>query len=107
MLTAAVSGLVTLTLTVSNPSAIPATIDFSSGQRCDFTISDASTGTPLWRWGADMLFTQALSAETIPARGTLVYSAEWKPPANGDYVATGSLVSRSHRASAKATVSVP
>ena len=101
------SGWVTLTLTVTNPSAAPATIDFSSGQHCDFTVSDASTEAQLWRWSADMLFTQALSAETIPAHGTLVYSAQWKPPGPGSYVAAGSLVSRSHRADATATVSVP
>lgn len=106
-LTAKVDSLMTLTLTVSNPSSVPAMIHFNSGQHYDFTISDASNGALLWRWGMGMFFTQVLSTETIPANGKLVYTAEWKPASKGSYVGTGSLVSVSHRADAKVAVSVP
>jgi hypothetical protein len=106
-LTAKVDSLVTLTLTVSNPTSSPVKIEFSSGQHYDFTIYDASTGLALWVWSADKLFMQALSSETIPANGKLVYTAEWKPTKSGSFVATGSLVSLSHRATTKAAVSVP
>lgn len=99
--------VVTLTLTVSNPTAASATITFSSGQHFDFTITDAATGTTLWVWSADKLFMQSLSSETIAPHGTLVYTAQWKPTTSGPLVATGTLVSLSHRAAAKAALSVP
>ncbi|MDB4889307.1 MAG: hypothetical protein JWL61_1162 [Gemmatimonadetes bacterium] len=102
-----VDSLVTLTLTVSNPTASPVRIDYSSGQHFDFTIADAATGAALWVWSADKLFSQALTNETIPANGKVVYTAQWKPTKSGSFVATGSLVSLSHRAAAKLAVSVP
>jgi Intracellular proteinase inhibitor len=105
-LTAKVDSIVTLTLTVSNPSS-PARIEFSSGQHYDFSIIDASSGALLWRWGMGMMFTQMMSSESIPANGTLVYTATWKPAGKGNYIAVGSLVSMSHRADAKVQVSVP
>jgi hypothetical protein len=106
-LTAKVDSLVTLTLTVSNPTAAPVTVNFNTGQHYDFTISDATNGALLWRWGMGMMFTQALSTETIPANGKVVYTAEWKPSQKGNFIATGSLVSPSHRADARVAVSVP
>lgn len=106
-LTAKVDSLVTLTLTVTNPSASPAKIDFNSGQHYDFTISDASTGALLWRWGMGVLFTQMLSTETIPSHGSLVYTATWQPSQKGNLVATGSLVSLSHKSDARVSLTVP
>ena len=106
-LSAKVDSLVTLTLSVSNPSSVPAEVAFNSGQRYDFTISDATNGAPLWRWGTGVLFAQMLSTQTIPANGTLVYTAQWKPTQKGNLIATGSLVSLSHRSDAKVPVWVP
>jgi Intracellular proteinase inhibitor len=106
-LTAKVDSLVTLTLSVSNPTSAPVIVDFNSGQHYDFTISDATNGALPWRWGMGMMFTQALGTETIPANGKLIYTAEWKPSQKGNFIATGSLVSQSHRADAKVAVSVP
>ncbi len=106
-LTTTVDSLVTLTLTVNNPTASPVKVDFSSGQRFDFTVTDAATGATLWVWSADKLFMQMLTSETIPANGKLVYTAEWKPTKSASFVATGMLVSLSHRSGAKVAVSVP
>jgi Intracellular proteinase inhibitor len=106
-LSAKLDSLVTLTLTVSNPSSSPIAVSFSSGQHYDFTISDAATGVLLWRWGMGMMFTQTFSSQSVPANGTLVYTTQWKPAQKGNFVATGSLVSASHGADAKTTVSVP
>ena len=106
-LTTKVDSLVTLSFTVNNPTSAPVKIDFSSGQHFDFTIYDASTGAALWVWSADKLFMQAMSSETIPANGKLEFTAQWKPTKSGSFVATGSLVSLSHRAAAKLAVSVP
>ena len=106
-LSARVDSVVTLTLTVRNPSSVPATIAHSSGQQFDFTVSDAASGALLWRWGMGMMFTQALGTETIPANGSLTYSATWKPTQKGSLVATGSLVSMSHRAEARLAITAP
>ena len=106
-LSAKVDSLVTLTLTVSNPSSAPAQVAFNSGQHSDFTISDAATGAVLWRSSAKALFIQMLTAQTIPANGTVVYTAQWKPTQKGTLFASGSLVSQSHRAEAKLVISVP
>ena len=54
-----------------------------------------------------VMFTQALVAETIPANGSLSYTASWKPTQKGNLLATGSLVSVSHRAEAKLAIMVP
>jgi hypothetical protein len=102
-----VDSLVTLTFTVSNPTASQVRIDFSSGQQFDLTIGDAATGVALWVWSADKLFMQALTTETIPPNGKLIYSAQWNPTKSGSFIATGTLVSLSHRAAAKAAVTVP
>jgi hypothetical protein len=105
-LSATVDSLVTLTLTVSNPASSPIAVSFSSGQQYDFTIYDATTSVALWRWSASRSFVQTFSTQNVPANGTLVYSAQWKPTVKS-VIATGSLVSATHRADAKITVSVP
>ncbi len=106
-LSARVDSVVTLTLTVSNPSSVPATIARSSGQQYDFTVTDAASGALLWRWGMGMMFTQSLGTETILANGSRTFIESWKPTQKGNLVATGSLVSVSHRAEAKLAITVP
>jgi hypothetical protein len=106
-LTAKVDSLVTLTLTVNNPASMPVIVAFSSGQHYDFAILDGSTGAQLWRWSLGMAFPMVASTQSVPANGTLVYSSQWKPAQKGSFTATGSLVSMSHRADAKAQISVP
>lgn len=106
-LSAKVDSLVTLTLTVVNPSSTPVQVAFNSGQHYDFTVSDAVTGALLWRWGTGVLFTQVLSTQDIPGNDALVYTAQWKPTQKGALLATGTLVSASHRAEAKLAISVP
>jgi hypothetical protein len=98
--------IVTLTLTVSNPASAPISVLFGSGQHSDFTISDG-TGAPVWQWSAGTLFTQVVSADTVSAKGQLVYSAQWQPTKKGTFTAVGWLVSRSHVADAKAQFTVP
>jgi len=44
---------------------------------------------------------------SAPANGTLVYTAQWKPTQKGNLIATGSLVSLSHRADAKMFLMMP
>ena len=106
-LSARVDSLVTLTLTVTNPASSPVQVTFTSGQRYDFTIVDASTGAALWRWSAARSFAQVLSTQSVPANGSLVFTEAWKPTARGNLIAIGSLVSASHRADAKIALTLP
>ncbi len=102
-----VDSIVTLTLTVSNPASTPTPVLFGSGLHSDFTIYDGGAGAPVWQWSAGKLFTQVVSTDTVPAKGQLVYSAQWQPTKKGTFTAVGSLVSRSHIADAKVQFSVP
>ena len=102
-----VDSVVTLTLTVSNPGSAPAAVLFGSGLHADFTIYDASTSQRVWQWSADRMFMQVVSADTVPAKGQLVYSAQWQPTKKGTFTAVGTLVSRSHVADAKVPFVVP
>lgn len=105
-LSAKVDSVVTLTLTVSNPSSATTDVIFGSGQQYDFTVGDAN-GSLLWRWSTGMAFTQVVSTRSVAANGSLVFTAQWKPTSRGTLIATGSLVSISHGASAKISLVVP
>lgn len=106
-LTTSVDSLVTMTLTVKNPSASAIRIAFSSGQKFDFVVTDSSTGRDVWRWSANKSFAAVYSEQVVPANGILAFSADWKPPTRGRYLVHGLLVSVSHRAEAYASVLVP
>jgi hypothetical protein len=106
-LTANVGSVVTLTLTMKNPSATPVDVKFATGQKYDFVVIDSLTGKEAWRWSAGKGFTQSAGTQTVPANGSLSFSETWTPPAKGLYLAHGVLVSTSHRAEAYASVIVP
>ncbi len=95
-----VADAVRLTLHVTNRSAEPIQLEFTSGQRFDFQVArmdNGAVGEPLWTWSADKSFLQALSTETLAPGGSLRYSAEW--PAGGvtgNFIAHGSVTSTNH-----------
>ena len=64
-----------LELRLVNPSDTPYSIEHRSGQSYDFALFDDS-GKELWRWSNGMAFTQALTSETIPAKGQVAYTAQ-------------------------------
>lgn len=104
---AAVSGnVVTLTLTVKNPSAAPVDVKFANGQKYDFVVIDSLTGKEAWRWATGKGFAQMSETKTVPANGALTFTESWTAPAKGLYLAHGVLVSTSHRAEAYASVVV-
>ena len=105
-LAATVDSLVTLTLTISNPSIATVDVIFASGQQFDFAISD-SGGALLWQWSTGLAFAQMFGTKSIAPNGSLVYAAQWKPIAHGVLNAVGSLVSTSHVAVARTLVAVP
>jgi hypothetical protein len=55
----------------------------------------------------DKLFAAVIGTETIPANGTLVYTAQWKATTKGSLIATGQLESLSHRAAARVAITLP
>lgn len=106
-LSAVVSGDVTLTFTVANPSKDAAKVVFPSGQKYDFVVIDSASGKEAWRWSAGRGFTQAIVEQTLPAGGTLSFVEKWTPPSRGRYLARAVLTSTSHKAEAYAAVLVP
>lgn len=105
-LSATVGNVVTLTLTMKNPSAAPIDVQFPSGQKYDFVVIDSLTGKEAWRWSAGRGFPQTVATQTVPGNGSLTFTETWTPPAKGLYLAHGVLVSTSHRAEAYAPVIV-
>jgi len=91
------AGEVGLTLHVTNTTSAPIELEFSSGQRFDFTVTRLD-GESLWTWSADKSFMAALGQETVPAGGSLRYEAEWPSQGlRGEFVATGTLTSTNRR----------
>lgn len=66
-----------LRLHVTNVAEEPFQLDFSSGQRYDFSIHEGER--EIWRWSEGRGFIQALGSERIPPGGTLSYTASWDP----------------------------
>lgn len=60
-------------LTIKNYTNEPVTMNYTSGQRYDFALLDASRES-LYTWSADKLFIQQLSSETIAAGESIGYS---------------------------------
>ena len=106
-LAASVDSVVNVTFTVRNPSTNPIKVEHSSGQKYDFVAIDSATGVAAWRWSADKSFLAALTAESVPAGGTLTFVERWKPARKGLYLIRGFLVSTSHRSEAYTTIVVP
>ena len=96
---------ISLTLVVRNRSDAPVTLQFSSGQRYDFTIgSDAAT---LWRWSEDQGFIQMLGEERLEPGAELVYRERAAAPAApGTYRVTGLLTAQDRHRQASVVISV-
>lgn len=97
---------VALTLTVTNPSSAPLTVEFSSGQQFDFRVRRPD-GTAVWTWSADKGFITMLTSRTLAPGETATFSAQWSPASPGAYVAVGNLTSTSHPSEAVAAFTVP
>lgn len=80
---------IVLTLRLVNGTREPVTLTFHTGQRFDFVVRDQE-GREVWRWAAGRMFTQVLGQKTVPASGTLIYTATVeKPLPAGGYTVTG------------------
>ena len=97
---------IVMTLRVTNTSDHQITLQFSSGQRYDFTIQDDS-GVVLWRWSDGRAFTMALGTESLDPGESLRYeerfSGHLDPAA---YRVTGTLTVTGDPISASAMITV-
>lgn len=100
-------GAVEMALQVTNASEAPVEVTFPSGQSYDFAVRQGER--ELWRWSADMMFTQAVRTTVLAPGETLDFSERWAPPAGtaGEMEAEGSLVSSSHPLRRTATFRLP
>jgi hypothetical protein len=106
-LSATVSGDVTLTFTVKNPSSSSVKVVYPTTQKYDFVVIDSTTGKTVWSWAANRDFASVITEETIPAGGTLTVVEKWTPPKRGLYLVHARLTSTSHRSEAYASFVVP
>jgi hypothetical protein len=103
----AAADTVRLTLQVTNATAGPLTLRFTSGQSYDFAVERG--GEPLWRWSADRTFMQALRDETLAAGETRTYTEAWIPGSapRGELTARAWLTSSSHPVERAAAFRLP
>lgn len=84
--------MVSLTLTVTNPTNAEVTLNFSSSQMYDFAVSSTG-GSLVWRWGQGRSFLTVITTRTIPAGGSRTYTERWdQRNAGGLQVPTGVYV---------------
>lgn len=76
---------------VINDNAEPVEFTFNSSQVVDLTVTPRGTDEPVWRWGTEQAFGQAIRAEQLGPGETLEQSVVWDEPAPGDYEAVGRL----------------
>jgi len=98
---------IAISVRVTNRSSAAVRLQFTTSQRYDFTIRDAS-GTPVWRWSDGQTFLQVVGVETLgPARPSLTYEAEYGGHlAPGRYSLDGTVVARNRALSATLVVQV-
>jgi len=97
---------IALTLSATNGTAQPVTLQFSSGQRYDFVIEDAA-GRTFWQWSADRGFIQMLGDETVSVGAALVYRERVEQRlASGAYRITGIVTAMGGALKATAMVTV-
>jgi hypothetical protein len=67
-----------LVFVVENTSDKLLPFKFSSGQSYDFVITNAVTGSEVWRWSRGQFFTQVIRSEAIRGKARWTFEAVWK-----------------------------
>ena len=98
--------LVLLTFTVTNNTAQPQLLSFSTSQQAEFVASGSSGAPPVWRWSDGVAFAQLVNIVTVQPGATLTNSASWRAP-KGTWLVSARLTSTSHRADIVGFVTVP
>ncbi|MGH7585067.1 MAG: BsuPI-related putative proteinase inhibitor [Gemmatimonadales bacterium] len=80
-------------LTLRNTGGEPAVLNFTSGQRYDFSLLGTDNDT-LWSWSSDKGFIQALGQETVPPGDQIAWEERIPLPSRpGTYMLAGSVTS--------------
>ena len=66
---------ISVILTATNTSKRGATLNFTSGQRFDFSVYKAGSSETVYTWSASRMFAQALGSLTLKARQSQTYDA--------------------------------
>lgn len=101
-----VDGDVTFLFDVWADAVASTTIIFDTAQLYDIVVRDSS-GTTVWRWGADRMFAQMLSTRLLDAGATWTIAERWSPTVRGALTAEALLTSGSHAAGAAMAFTVP
>ncbi len=92
-----------LNLSVENMGSEPRKLTFTSAQKFDIRITEAS-GQKVWQWSDGKMFAQSIETITVEPGKSISYDAEWplkdstgKTVAPGDYNVFGKIVARGLR----------
>jgi hypothetical protein len=84
----------TFTLAARNTGTAPVSLSFSSGQRYDLVVGDA-TGRELWRWSDGRAFAQVMATQVLAPGQSLSFDVQWDQKGeDGAQVAPGSFKAR-------------
>ncbi len=96
------------TVTVTNTTAAPVTLSFSTGQMFDVVVSSPN-GIMVWQWSRGKLFAQVLTSRTLAAGESITFAAQWNSrtenglaAVTGVYVVTATLTAQTRIDSAPA-----
>jgi hypothetical protein len=96
----------TLTLTLRNRGDEAVTLHFTSSQRYDFRVEDAS-GRVVWTWSAARSFMQVLGSATLEAGDEVSWTERTESAlAPGEYTAVGMVTDREGPLVARAAFTV-
>ena len=102
----AAEDVIELTLELENNSDQPLMLNFSTGQRYEFTISKPP-GETVWSWSEERMFMQMLGQETVGPNQVLAYHEQISPELSaGTYTVTGRIVAQNETLVASVTIVV-
>jgi hypothetical protein len=95
-----------LVLHLTNLTAGPVVLEFTSGQRYDFEVWQG--GRLLWRWSEGQMFTQALGSEQLGPGESRSYGASWRPEGRtGSFEAVGRVTASNRSIEQRSEFLVP
>lgn len=95
-----------LLLTLTNRVGPARTLEFSNGQRYDFTIAD-SAGATVWSWSAGRMFAQMMGTERLAPGESREYRERFTGRlSRGTYRATGTITTTGSAPQARTTFTV-
>ena len=102
--TYAAEDLIELTLELENSTDQALVLNFSTGQRYDFTILRGPAEI-VWSWSEDRMFMQMLGQETVGPSQVLAYREQISPRLSaGTYTGTGRIVAQNQTLVASALI---